>query len=64
VFSINGGRRPSNNLTLIAGVDNLFNKTYAEHVKAVPPALAALRHHPRERAGPHVMDEACFPYVT
>jgi iron complex outermembrane receptor protein len=48
VFSINGGRRPSNNLTLIAGVDNLFNKTYAEHVKAVPPALPVLRHHPRE----------------
>ncbi len=27
-------------LTLTAGVDNLFNKTYAEHINAAPPSLA------------------------
>lgn len=40
VFSINAGHRLGNNLTLTAGIDNLFNKTYAEHINAVPPGLA------------------------
>jgi len=40
VFSINGGYCLSNNLTLTTGIDNLFNKNYAEHINAVPPALA------------------------
>lgn len=32
VFSLNGGYRLSQDLTLTAGVDNLFDRTYAEHV--------------------------------
>jgi iron complex outermembrane receptor protein len=40
VFSINGGYRLSRRLTLTAGIDNLFDKTYAEHINAAPPALA------------------------
>ena len=40
VFSVNGGFRMGPDLTLTAGVDNLFNKTYAEHINAAPPALA------------------------
>lgn len=39
VFSLNGGYRLSRSLTLTAGVDNLFNRTYAEHINAAPPAL-------------------------
>lgn len=32
VFSLNGGWRTKKSLQLTAGVDNLFNKTYAEHI--------------------------------
>ncbi len=32
VFSINGGTRPRKGVLLSAGVDNLFNKTYAENI--------------------------------
>ncbi len=32
VFSLNGGYRLNNSLLLTAGVDNLFNKAYAEHI--------------------------------
>ncbi|MBI5429150.1 MAG: TonB-dependent copper receptor [Nitrosomonadales bacterium] len=32
VFSINGGWRASKTAQLSAGVDNLFNRTYAEHI--------------------------------
>jgi iron complex outermembrane receptor protein len=32
VFSLNGGWRASKSLQVTAGVDNLFNKTYAEHI--------------------------------
>ncbi len=40
IFSVNGGVRLGPNLTLTAGVDNLFNKAYAEHINAAPPSLA------------------------
>ncbi|MCE5233529.1 MAG: TonB-dependent copper receptor [Mizugakiibacter sp.] len=39
VFSLNGGVRLSNALTLGAGIDNLFDRTYAEHVNAAPVGL-------------------------
>lgn len=32
VFSLNGSWRPNNRLLLAAGVDNVFDKAYAEHV--------------------------------
>lgn len=32
VFSINGGTRPKKGVLLSAGVDNLFDKKYAEHI--------------------------------
>jgi len=32
VFSVNGGWRPKSGLLLAAGIDNLFDKTYAEHI--------------------------------
>lgn len=32
VFSLNAGWRPSTNILLSAGVDNLFNRTYAEFI--------------------------------
>lgn len=32
VFSLNGGYRPSKNVLLAAGIDNLFDKSYAEHL--------------------------------
>ncbi|MDY1547860.1 TonB-dependent copper receptor [Luteibacter sahnii] len=39
VFSLNGGYRFSKTMTLSAGVDNLLNKTYAEHVNAATAGL-------------------------
>jgi len=39
VFSLNGGYRIDRSLTLSAGIDNLFNKTYAEHVNAASAGL-------------------------
>lgn len=39
VFSLNGGYRFSRALTLSAGIDNLFDKTYAEHVNAASIGL-------------------------
>ncbi|MGP1666759.1 MAG: TonB-dependent copper receptor, partial [Rhodanobacter sp.] len=39
VFSINGGYRLSRRLTLSAGIDNAFDKTYAEHVNAANAGL-------------------------
>lgn len=32
VFSLNGGWRPNKSVKVSAGVDNLFNKVYAEHI--------------------------------
>jgi iron complex outermembrane receptor protein len=32
VFSVNGGWRASKTVQVSAGVDNVFNKTYAEHI--------------------------------
>jgi iron complex outermembrane receptor protein len=32
VFSINGGWRPKKGMLIAAGVDNLFDRTYAEHI--------------------------------
>ena len=32
VVSLNGGWRPRRNLLVTAGVDNLFNRAYAEHL--------------------------------
>ncbi|KGI76908.1 TonB-dependent copper receptor [Oleiagrimonas soli] len=40
VFSLNGGVRLSDALTLSAGIDNVFNRTYAEHVNAASVELA------------------------
>ena len=40
VFSLNGGYRFGNAITLTAGIDNLLNKTYAEHLNAAPEGLA------------------------
>lgn len=39
VFSLNAGYRLSRTLTLSAGVDNLLDKTYAEHVNAANAGL-------------------------
>nr|WP_052697637.1 TonB-dependent copper receptor [Luteibacter yeojuensis] len=39
VFSLNGGYRFSRAVTLSAGVDNLLNKTYAEHINAATAGL-------------------------
>ena len=39
VFSLNAGYRLGHGLTLSAGVDNLFDKTYAEHVNAANAGL-------------------------
>ncbi len=40
VFSLNAGYRLGHGLTLSAGIDNLFGKTYAEHVNAANAGLA------------------------
>lgn len=40
VFSLNGGYRLSRTLTLSAGIDNLLDKAYAEHVNAANAGLA------------------------
>nr|WP_266160104.1 TonB-dependent copper receptor [Dyella silvatica] len=40
VFALNAGYRLSEHLTLSAGIDNVFNKTYAEHVNAANAELA------------------------
>jgi iron complex outermembrane receptor protein len=39
VFSLNGGYRIDRSLTLSAGIDNLLDKTYAEHVNAASADL-------------------------
>ena len=39
VFSLNGGYRIDSKTTLSAGIDNLFDKTYAEHVNAASAGL-------------------------
>ena len=39
VFSLNGGYRIDRAMTLSAGIDNLFDKTYAEHVNAANAGL-------------------------
>ncbi|KAF1004468.1 MAG: Colicin I receptor [Luteibacter sp.] len=39
VFSLNGGYRLSKQMTLSAGIDNLLDKTYAEHVNAATVGL-------------------------
>ncbi|EEF25257.1 conserved hypothetical protein, partial [Ricinus communis] len=40
VFSMNGGWRPKQGLLIAAGVDNLFDKTYAEHISRAGSMLA------------------------
>ena len=40
VFSLNAGYRLSDQLTLTAGIDNLFDRAYAEHLNAAPAGLA------------------------
>ncbi|WP_114238249.1 TonB-dependent copper receptor [Dyella sp. C9] len=40
VFSLNGAYRIDRRFTLSAGIDNVFNKTYAEHVNAASAGLA------------------------
>ena len=40
VFSLNAGYRLGHGLTLSAGIDNLFGRTYAEHVNAANLELA------------------------
>ena len=40
VFSLNGGWKPARGILLSAGVDNLFNKTYAEHLSRGGAMLA------------------------
>ncbi len=40
VFSLNGAYRIDRRFTLSAGIDNLFDKTYAEHVNAANAGLA------------------------
>lgn len=40
VFSLNGGCRLTENLVLTAGIDNVFDKAYAEHVNAANQDLA------------------------
>lgn len=39
VFSLNGAYRLGSHVTLSAGIDNLFNRTYAEHVNAATVGL-------------------------
>lgn len=39
VFSLNGGYRFARNVVLTGGVDNVFNKVYAEHVNGVNEGL-------------------------
>ena len=40
VLSLNGSYRLGRRLTLSAGIDNLLDKTYAEHLNAAPTGLA------------------------
>jgi iron complex outermembrane receptor protein len=40
VFSINGGWRASKAVQVSAGVDNVFNKTYAEHISRAGAAVS------------------------
>jgi iron complex outermembrane receptor protein len=40
VFSINGGWRASEAVQVSAGVDNVFNKTYAEHISRAGAAVS------------------------
>ncbi len=40
VFSINSSWKPTDELKLTAGVDNLFDKTYAEHISRAGEAVA------------------------
>ncbi len=39
VFSLNAGYRPRKGVTLTAGVDNLFDKSYAEHISRSSAAI-------------------------
>lgn len=39
-MSLNGGWRPRENITLTAGIDNLLDKPYAEHVSKASPGIA------------------------
>lgn len=41
VFSINGGYKYSKNLSFSAGIDNIFNKAYAEHLNNTDASSAA-----------------------
>ena len=39
VLSVNGGWRPGQSLLLTAGVDNLLDETYAEHISRAGAAI-------------------------
>lgn len=40
VFSVNTGYRPKKGMLIAAGIDNLFDKTYAEHISRAGAAIA------------------------
>jgi len=40
VFSVNGGWRANKSVLITAGVDNIFNKTYAEHISRAGAAVS------------------------
>lgn len=40
VFSLNGGWRPNKSVKVTGGVDNLFNKSYAEHISRAGTMVA------------------------
>ena len=40
VFSVNGGYRLRSGLSLTAGVDNVLNRTYAEHISQAGAMIA------------------------
>ncbi|NUR21433.1 hypothetical protein [Frateuria sp.] len=46
VFSLNGGLRPGHGLILSAGIDNLLDKVYAEHINAAVEGLAGYGQRP------------------
>lgn len=40
VFSLNAGYRPKKGMLIAAGIDNLFDKTYAEHISRAGAAIS------------------------
>ena len=39
MFSLNAGYRPRKGVTVTAGVDNVFDRTYAEHISRSSAAI-------------------------